>query len=194
MTGDNGRSSTSDLAPTSKGKRGTSSPRTLSGDDAGTMLSGESLSSSLSILQRNLKGLEIRSLERLLLTPALLLQMRFREGLSPPPHHQQKRQKSNCSHSSNHLNVGVLLPLLKTMASYTYSPFLLLSKAAILIFQRQPIHYTTLALQPSQGSFLTSTVLHTRASVCYPQLWLQRGQMVSPLLTVNSAPCFARPP
>lgn len=60
MTGDRGRSSGSDLAPDSRGKRGISSPRTLSGDDAGTMLSGESLSSSLSILQGEETGYKSR--------------------------------------------------------------------------------------------------------------------------------------
>lgn len=51
MMGDSTRSSSSGLASLSRGKRSSSSPSTLSGDEAGTMLSGESLSSSLSILQ-----------------------------------------------------------------------------------------------------------------------------------------------
>lgn len=50
MMGDSTRSSSSGLASLSRGKRSSSSPSTLSGDEAGTMLSGESLSSSLSIL------------------------------------------------------------------------------------------------------------------------------------------------
>lgn len=50
MMGDSTRSSSSGLASLSRGKRSNSSPSTLSGDEAGTMLSGESLSSSLSIL------------------------------------------------------------------------------------------------------------------------------------------------
>lgn len=52
MMGDSTRSSSSGLASLSRGKRSSSSPRTLSGDEAGTMLSGESLSSSLSILRK----------------------------------------------------------------------------------------------------------------------------------------------
>lgn len=55
MMGDSTRSSSSGLASLSRGKRSSSSPSTLSGDEAGTMLSGESLSSSLSIL-RGQKG------------------------------------------------------------------------------------------------------------------------------------------
>ena len=51
MIGDMVLSVSSSLGSRRRGKRGASSPRSLSGEDAGTILSGASLSSSLSILK-----------------------------------------------------------------------------------------------------------------------------------------------